>query len=53
MRTPCAKALWWDSTPYVRIRMKASVAGVERAKGVGRTLWALKEFCPYLFLKIS
>ena len=52
MRTPCAKVLWWDSTPYVRIRMKVSVAG-ERAKGVGRTLWALKEFCPYLFLKIN
>ena len=30
------------------IHMKVSMAGVERAKAVGRTWWGIKELCPCL-----
>lgn len=33
--------------------MKVSVVGVERTKDVGRTLWVLKEFYPYLKGKVD
>lgn len=47
MKTARAKALWWESIMHMMTSMKVSVVGWGRAKGVGSTLWALAECCPY------
>ena len=53
MRGLCKGPVVGESMTYMWMSMKVSAGGVERAKGVRRTFFTLKELCPYLKSKID